>query len=170
MPIGFKNGTGGSIKIAVDGIKAASQPHHFLSVTKQGVSGIVKTRGNKSCHIILRGSSNGPNCDSDSINETSRLLKDNDLPGQLMVDCSHGNSNKDFRRQSEVLRDVASQLKGGSKNVMGVMIESHLVEGNQKLNSDLSKLTYGQSVTDACINFSTTEVLLEELAESVKYN
>ncbi len=90
------------------------------------------------------------------------------MPGKVMVDCSHGNSNKDFRRQSEVLRDVASQLKGGSKNVMGVMIESHLVEGNQKLNSDLSKLTYGQSVTDACINFSTTEILLEELAESVK--
>ena len=90
------------------------------------------------------------------------------MPERVMVDCSHGNSNKDFRRQSEVLRDVASQLKGGSKNVMGVMLESHLVEGNQKLNSDLSKLTYGQSVTDACINFATTEILLEELAESVK--
>ena len=107
MPIGFKNGTGGSIKIAVDGIKAASQPHHFLSVTKQGVSGIVKTRGNKSCHIILRGSSNGPNCDSDSINETSKLLKDNDLPGQLMVDCSHGNSLKDYKRQVSVAENLS---------------------------------------------------------------
>ena len=95
-------------------------------------------------------------------------LKQFKMPEKVMVDCSHGNSNKDFRRQSEVLRDVASQIKGGSKNLMGVMIESHLVEGNQKLNSDLSKLTYGQSVTDACINFSTTEILLEELAESVK--
>ena len=91
------------------------------------------------------------------------------MPARVMVDCSHGNSNKDFRRQAEVLRDVASQLQSGSRNVMGVMLESHLVEGNQKLNSDLSKLTYGQSVTDACINFSTTEVLLEELAESAKF-
>ncbi len=123
MPIGFKNGTGGSIKIAVDGIKAASQPHHFLSVTKQGVSGIVKTRGNKSCHIILRGSSNGPNCDSDSINETSKLLKDNDLPGQLMVDCSHGNSLKDYKRQVSVAENLSEQISNGSKDNSCVGLE-----------------------------------------------
>ena len=168
MPIGFKNGTGGSIKIAVDGIKAASQPHHFLSVTKQGVSGIVKTRGNKSCHIILRGSSNGPNCDSDSVNETSKLLKDNDLPGQLMVDCSHGNSLKDYKKQVLVAEDLSEQISGGSKDVASVMIESNLVEGNQKISADLSDLVYGQSVTDSCVGLDDTEKILSMFADAVR--
>ena len=168
MPIGFKNGTGGSIKIAVDGIKAASQPHHFLSVTKQGVSGIVKTRGNKSCHIILRGSSNGPNCDSDSINETSKLLKDNDLPGQLMVDCSHGNSLKDYKRQVSVAENLSEQISNGSKDIASVMIESNLVEGNQKISSNLSDLVYGQSVTDSCVGLEDTEKILSMFAGAVQ--
>ena len=168
MPIGFKNGTGGSIKIAVDGIKAASQPHHFLSVTKQGVSGIVKTRGNKSCHIILRGSSNGPNCDSDSINETSKLLKDNDLPGQLMVDCSHGNSLKDYKRQVSVAENLSEQISNGSKDIASVMIESNLVEGNQKISSNLSDLVYGQSVTDSCVGLEDTEKILSMFADAVQ--
>ena len=168
MPIGFKNGTGGSIKIAVDGIKAASQPHHFLSVTKQGVSCIVKTRGNKSCHIILRGSSNGPNCDSDSINETSKLLKDNDLPGQLMVDCSHGNSLKDYKRQVSVAENLSEQISNGSKDIASVMIESNLVEGNQKISSNLSDLVYGQSVTDSCVGLEDTEKILSMFAEAVQ--
>ena len=168
MPIGFKNGTGGSIKIAVDGIKAASQPHHFLSVTKQGVSGIVKTRGNKSCHIILRGSSNGPNCDSDSVNETSKLLKDNDLPGQLMVDCSHGNSLKDYKKQVLVAEDLSEQISGGSKDVASVMIESNLVEGNQKISPNLSDLVYGQSVTDSCVGLDDTEKILSMFADAVQ--
>jgi len=168
MPIGFKNGTGGSIKIAVDGIKAASQPHHFLSVTKQGVSGIVKTRGNKSCHIILRGSSNGPNCDSDSVNETSKLLKDNDLPGQLMVDCSHGNSLKDYKKQVSVAENLSEQISNGSKDVASVMIESNLVEGNQKISSNLSDLVYGQSVTDSCVGLEDTERILSMFADAVQ--
>ena len=168
MPIGFKNGTGGSIKIAVDGIKAASQPHHFLSVTKQGVSGIVKTRGNKSCHIILRGSSNGPNCDSDSINETSKLLKDNGLPGQLMVDCSHGNSLKDYKRQVSVAENLSEQISNGSKDIASVMIESNLVEGNQKISSNLSDLVYGQSVTDSCVGLEDTEKILSMFADAVQ--
>ena len=168
MPIGFKNGTGGSIKIAVDGIKAASQPHHFLSVTKQGVSGIVKTRGNKSCHIILRGSSNGPNCDSDSIYETSKLLKDNDLPGQLMVDCSHGNSLKDYKRQVSVAENLSEQISNGSKDIASVMIESNLVEGNQKISSNLSDLVYGQSVTDSCVGLEDTEKILSMFADAVQ--
>ena len=168
MPIGFKNGTGGSIKIAVDGIKAASQPHHFLSVTKQGVSGIVKTRGNKSCHIILRGSSNGPNCDSGSINETSKLLKDNDLPGQLMVDCSHGNSLKDYKRQVSVAENLSEQISNGSKDIASVMIESNLVEGNQKISSNLSDLVYGQSVTDSCVGLEDTEKILSMFADAVQ--
>ena len=168
MPIGFKNGTGGSIKIAVDGIKAASQPHHFLSVTKQGVSGIVKTRGNKSCHIILRGSSNGPNCDSDSVNETSKLLKDNDLPGQLMVDCSHGNSLKDYKKQVSVAENLSEQISNGSKDIASVMIESNLVEGNQKISSNLSDLVYGQSVTDSCVGLEDTEKILSMFADAVQ--
>ena len=168
MPIGFKNGTGGSIKIAVDGIKAASQPHHFLSVTKQGVSGIVKTRGNKSCHIILRGSSNGPNSDFDSVNETSKLLRDNDLPGQLMVDCSHGNSLKDYKKQVLVAEDLSEQISNGSKDVASVMIESNLVEGNQKISTNLSDLVYGQSVTDSCVGLEDTEKILSMFANAVQ--
>lgn len=140
----------------------------FLGINHDGHASIVSTTGNPNGHLVLRGGKNGTNYHLDAINLIADELAQFNMPGKVMVDCSHGNSNKDFRRQSEVLKDVAAQIRGGSKNLMGVMIESHLVEGNQKLNSDLSKLTYGQSVTDACINFSTTEILLEELAESVK--
>ena len=168
MPVGYKNGTDGTATIAINAMQAASKPHHFLGINNHGHASIVSTTGNPHGHLVLRGGKNGTNYHLDAINLIADELSQFKMPSKVMVDCSHGNSNKDFRRQSEVLREVASQLKSGSKNVMGVMIESHLVEGNQKLNSDLSKLTYGQSVTDACINFSTTEVLLEELAESVK--
>ncbi|WP_413389434.1 3-deoxy-7-phosphoheptulonate synthase [Prochlorococcus marinus] len=168
MPVGYKNGTDGTATIAINAMQAASKPHHFLGINNDGHASIVSTTGNPYGHLVLRGGKNGTNYHLDAINLIADELSQFKMPSKVMVDCSHGNSNKDFRRQSEVLREVASQLKSGSKNVMGVMIESHLVEGNQKLNSDLSKLTYGQSVTDACINFSTTEVLLEELAESVK--
>ena len=168
MPVGYKNGTDGTATIAINAMQAASKPHHFLGINNDGQASIVSTTGNPHGHLVLRGGKNGTNYHLDAINLIADELSQFKMPSKVMVDCSHGNSNKDFRRQSEVLREVASQLKSGSKNVMGVMIESHLVEGNQKLNSDLSKLTYGQSVTDACINFSTTEVLLEELAESVK--
>ena len=168
MPVGYKNGTDGTATIAINAMQAASKPHHFLGINNDGHASIVSTTGNPNGHLVLRGGKNGTNYHFDAINLIADELEQFKMPGKVMVDCSHGNSNKDFRRQSEVLRDVASQIKGGSKNLMGVMIESHLVEGNQKLNSDLSKLTYGQSVTDACINFSTTEILLEELAESVK--
>ena len=168
MPVGYKNGTDGTATIAINAMQAASKPHHFLGINNDGHASIVSTTGNPYGHLVLRGGKNGTNYHLDAINLIADELSQFKMPAKVMVDCSHGNSNKDFRRQSEVLHEVASQLKSGSKNVMGVMIESHLVEGNQKLNSDLSKLTYGQSVTDACINFSTTEVLLEELAESVK--
>ena len=168
MPVGYKNGTDGTATIAINAMQAASKPHHFLGINNDGHASIVSTTGNPDGHLVLRGGKNGTNYHFEAINLIADELAQFNMPGRVMVDCSHGNSNKDFRRQSEVLRDVASQLKSGSEKIMGVMIESHLVEGNQKLNSDLSKLTYGQSVTDACINFSTTEVLLEELAESVK--
>jgi 3-deoxy-7-phosphoheptulonate synthase len=168
MPIGFKNGTGGSVQIAVDGIKAASMPHNFLSVTKQGVSAIVGTVGNKDCHIILRGSSAGPNYDSESIENTSDLLEKSDLPRQLMVDCSHGNSLKDHKNQPKVAKVIATQLAEGSSDIASVMVESNLEEGNQKLSDDLSALKYGQSVTDACVDWGDTELILDELAQGVR--
>jgi len=167
MPVGFKNGTGGSISIAVDAIVAASRPHHFLSVTKQGVSAIVSTKGNDSCHIILRGSTRGTNYDPESIAEIEAALGEKDLPPHVMVDCSHGNSLKDFRNQPAVAQALAEQIATGSRTVSAAMIESNLVEGAQKL-ADPSELTYGQSVTDSCIGWETTVDLLDELASAVR--
>jgi len=168
MPVGFKNGTGGSIQLALDAILSASRPHHFLSVTKQGVSAIVSTTGNQSCHLILRGGKTGPNYDEESIAAVETMLTEQNLPLSVMVDCSHGNSNKDFRNQPLVAKALANQIAAGSRTITSVMIESNLVEGNQKLNPDLSKLTRGQSVTDACINWNDTVETLEVLAEAVR--
>jgi 3-deoxy-7-phosphoheptulonate synthase len=168
MPVGFKNGTGGSIQIALDAIKSSSRPHHFLSVTKQGVSAIVSTAGNPSCHLILRGGKSGPNYDKDSVASVEAMLAEQSIPPSLMIDCSHGNSNKDFRNQPLVAKDLAHQIAAGSKSITSVMIESNLVEGNQKLNPNLSKLTRGQSVTDACINWDDTVEVLDTLAEAVR--
>ena len=168
MPVGFKNGTGGSIQIALDAIKSASRPHNFLSVTKQGVSAIVSTAGNPSCHLILRGGKTGPNYDKDSVASVEAMLAEQDLPLSLMIDCSHGNSNKDYRNQPLVAKDLARQIAAGSKSITSVMIESNLIEGNQKLDPDLIKLTRGQSVTDACINWGDTVEVLDTLAEAVR--
>jgi len=168
MPVGFKNGTGGSNQIAYDAIQAASRPHHFLSVTKQGVSAIVTTTGNDACHIILRGSSKGPNYDATSISEVTEQLESADLKPSIMVDCSHGNSLKDYRNQPAVAQSICDQITEGNKAITSVMIESNLVAGAQKLSSDLADLTYGQSVTDQCINWETTETMLEEFAKAVR--
>ncbi len=168
MPVGFKNGTGGSIQIALDAIQSSSRPHHFLSVTKQGVSAIVSTAGNESCHLILRGGKSGPNYSAESIATVEKTLSEQGLAQSLMIDCSHGNSNKDFRNQPLVAQDLADQIASGSKSITSVMIESNLVEGNQKLDPDLSKLTRGQSVTDACINWDDTVKVLDNLAEAVR--
>ncbi len=168
MPVGFKNGTGGSIQIALDAIQASQGSHHFLSVTKQGVSAIVTTSGNDSCHIILRGSSKGPNYDSTAVQEVADRLKSKGLPEQLMVDASHGNSEKDFRNQAKVVTSLCEQLSAGSKAVASVMIESNLTEGAQKLTDDLSQLNYGQSVTDQCIGWDETETLLDQLAVAIR--
>jgi len=168
MPVGFKNGTGGSIQIALDAIQAAQGSHHFLSVSKEGVSAIVTTSGNDACHIIMRGSSQGPNYDAESVNAVAEQLKSKGLPEQMMVDCSHGNSKKDYRNQPGVISDLCGQIASGSKAVAAVMVESHLVEGAQKLNSDLEQMTYGQSVTDQCIGWETTESVLAELAVAVQ--
>ena len=167
VPVGFKNGTDGNIAIAVDAIRAAKNPHHFLSVTKQGITAIVTTKGNDCCHVILRGSSQTPNYDVESINNTSKLLEEAGFLQKIMVDCSHGNSNKEYKKQIVVAQDICEQIKSGCESIMGVMIESNLVEGNQKFASS-EKLTYGQSITDGCISWKDTESILEELALSVQ--
>ncbi|MFT5392474.1 MAG: 3-deoxy-7-phosphoheptulonate synthase, partial [Gammaproteobacteria bacterium] len=144
MPVGFKNGTDGNAQIAIDAIGAARHSHHFLSVTKQGISAIVTTNGNPSCHLILRGANSGPNYDASSVSNYAKRLVDASLPGRVMIDCSHGNSAKDYRRQSEVAADICAQVAQGTHEVCGVMLESHLREGNQK-HGDGAELVYGKS-------------------------
>lgn len=165
-PVGFKNGTGGSVRMAVDAIKAASQPHHFLSVTKGGHSAIVSTQGNKDCHVILRGGK-APNYDAGHITSTAELLTDGDLPVHIMVDVSHANSNKDYRNQPLVVENIASQMETGDKRIFGVMIESNLVGGRQDLIPG-QPLTYGQSITDGCIDWDSSVTVLERLAKAVQ--
>ncbi len=167
MPIGYKNGTDGTATIAINAMQAASKPHHFLGINQQGHASIVSTTGNPDGHLVLRGGKNGTNYHYEAVRDIAKDLANANLSDRLMIDCSHGNSKKDFRRQSNVLEEVARQLRQESHYVMGVMLESHLVEGNQKLSSDLSKLVYGQSITDACIDLQTTELLLETLASAV---
>jgi 3-deoxy-7-phosphoheptulonate synthase len=171
MPVGFKNGTGGSVQIAVDAIGSAANPHHFLSVTKQGVAAIVATRGNADCHLILRGGKTGPNYDAVSVSEAASMLEAAGLPPRLMVDCSHANSGKDHRVQPEVARAVAEQIAGGSQSIFGVMIESFLLEGNQshsQQDPSTEHLVRGQSITDACLGWEQTAPLFDELAEAVR--
>lgn len=159
-PVGFKNGTDGNLKIAIDAIGAASHPHHFLSVTKAGHSAIVHTAGNPDCHIILRGGKE-PNYSSEHIKAAAEQLTKAGVTPKLMVDFSHANSRKDYTRQMEVAQDIAAQIRNGENNIMGVMVESHLVEGRQDKPE-----VYGQSITDACIGWGTTEELLALLAEA----
>ncbi len=166
-PVGIKNGTGGGLKAPVDAIRSAAHPHHFLSLTKEGHSAIFTTTGNPDCHLILRGGSDGPNCDADSIGQAEALLREAGLPVRLMVDCSHSNSGKDPERQAEVCRELAGRIGEGEKRVMGLMLESHLVAGSQKLTPG-AELTYGQSITDPCMGWDTSTELLEELAASVR--
>ena len=167
-PIGFKNGTYGNLNIAIDAIAAASRPHHFLSVTKEGHTAIFATKGNEDCHIILRGGRK-PNYDAASVASAVEELKKAKLPPHLMIDFSHANSHKDYRRQNDVAADVAEQIAGGSHAICGVMIESHLVEGNQKADGKKrEELVYGQSITDGCINFEATEHVLQQLANAVE--
>mgnify|MGYP001368378510 FL=1 len=166
MPIGFKNGTDGSFNTAINAIQSAAKSHHFLGVNNDGFASIVNTTGNPDGHIVLRGGSRGPNFETEHVNSiSSELLKIN-LPNKVMIDCSHGNSNKDFKKQGNVLDDVAQQLKNGEKNILGVMLESHIKEGNQKLLNKNS-LEYGKSITDACIDIQTTEELLSTLYNSI---
>jgi len=167
MPVGFKNSTTGNIQVAVDAVMAAASPHHFLGVSKQGLAAIISTTGNKDCHVILRGSSQGPNYDATSIDNASDLLAKANVSNPLMVDMSHGNSNKDFRRQKIVAQSLCEQIAGGSTKIMGVMFESNLVEGKQDL-IDKKELLYGQSITDACVGWDESIEILNLLAEAVR--
>jgi len=163
-PVGFKNGTDGNIKIAVDAVQTAARPHHFLSVTKVGKTAIVSTAGNEDGHIILRGGKT-PNYDEDSVEEASRQLAALGLPSKVMIDCSHANSSKDYSQQARVAENVVQQIRERTNRILGVMIESNLVAGKQDLKPG-GTLTYGQSVTDGCIGLKETEEILGLLASS----
>ena len=168
-PIGFKNGTDGNLKIACDAIQAAARPHHFLSVHKNGQVAIVETKGNKDCHVILRGG-RLPNYDAGSVAAACQALTEAKLNPVLMVDCSHANSSKQHQRQIDVARDIAGQLAGGSRQIFGVMVESHLNGGAQKFTpgkDDPATLAYGQSITDACIGWDDSLEVLKVLSEAV---
>ena len=165
-PVGFKNGTDGDVRIAVDAIKAASAPHHFLSVTKGGHSAIVHTAGNEDCHIILRGGRT-PNYDAASVDAVCGELGHAGLAARVMIDCSHANSQKHFERQLDVARDVAAQIAAGDERVIGVMLESHIHPGRQDLVPG-QPLAYGVSITDACLGWDSTVGALRELAEAVR--
>jgi 3-deoxy-7-phosphoheptulonate synthase len=169
-PIGFKNGTDGNIKIATDAIQAASRGHHFLSVHKNGQVAIVQTQGNPDCHVILRGGKS-PNYDAKSVEQACLELSAAKLTPRLMVDCSHANSSKQHSKQIEVAADIAHQIASGSKSIFGIMVESHLLEGAQKFTpgkDDPAKLEFGQSITDACINWEDSVPLLEKMAKAVE--
>jgi len=169
-PIGFKNGTDGNIKIATDAIQAASRGHHFLSVHKNGQVAIVQTKGNPDCHVILRGGKT-PNYDADSVAAACKELEAAKLPATLMVDCSHANSSKQHERQIVVADDIAQQIRGGSRQVFGVMVESHIKGGAQKFTpgkDDVNALEYGKSITDACIDWDSSVQVMQTLSDAVK--
>jgi 3-deoxy-7-phosphoheptulonate synthase len=165
-PVGFKNGTDGNVKIAIDALLAARQKHHFLSVHKSGQVAIVETRGNDDCHIILRGGK-APNYDAASVDAACRELAKAGLPEHLMVDCSHANASKQHKRQIDVAGDIAGQIAKGERRIVGVMVESHLVEGRQDAVPG-QPLTFGQSITDACLGWEDSIGVLQTLAAAVR--
>ncbi|HEX9786820.1 MAG TPA: 3-deoxy-7-phosphoheptulonate synthase AroG [Candidatus Binatia bacterium] len=165
-PVGFKNGTDGNVRIAMDAIRAAQAPHHFLSVTKDGHSAIVATTGNEDCHIILRGGKQ-PNYDAANVDAAAKSLAEAGIPGRIMIDCSHGNSGKDPGKQLAVGRDVAAQVAAGDARIIGIMVESHLKAGRQDLLPGKA-LVYGQSITDACVGWEDTRSLIDMLADAVR--
>jgi len=165
VPVGFKNGTDGNVQIAIDAIQAAGHPHSFLSVTKQGLSAIVATRGNPDCHVILRGAGSGTNYGAEAVAGVVQSLTKAGVQSRVMIDCSHGNSGRDPERQPLVARDIAAQLASGSTSIAGVMIESHLVGGRQDARQPK---VYGQSITDACLAWDGTVPVLDELAAAVR--
>jgi 3-deoxy-7-phosphoheptulonate synthase len=167
MPVGFKNGTSGDIQIAIDALAAAAWSHHFMSVTEQGLAAIVQTRGNHDTHVILRGGQTGPNFDTASVESALQRLRAAKQPARVMIDASHGNSSKDYRRQPAVASDVASQIAAGQTGIVGLMLESFLVDGRQELDW-ANGMTYGQSVTDSCMGWEMTHSVLGNLATAVR--
>ena len=165
-PVGFKNGTDGNVRIAIDAIRAAQSPHHFLSVTKAGHSAIVSTSGNEDCHVILRGGKS-PNYDALQVDAAAKEIASAALAARLMVDLSHANSSKEYKRQLPIAQDVANQLAAGDDRIVGVMVESHLVEGRQNLEPG-KPLEYGISITDACLGWEDSIKVLEVLAQGVR--
>ena len=169
-PIGFKNGTDGNVKIAIDALQAAACGHHFLSVHKQGQVAIVQTEGNPDCHVILRGGKQ-PNYDAASVQAACAQLQAAGLPAHLMIDCSHANSHKQYEKQMDVARDIARQISQGGRGIAGVMVESHIEASAQKFTpgqDDAAALRYGQSITDACLGWSDSQALLALLDEAVR--
>ena len=166
MPVGFKNGTDGGLEVAINGMLSAAHPHRFLGVDGFGRVAIVQTSGNPEGHLVLRGGSGGPNYDAEAVQKAVLSLRAAGVIPHMIVDCSHDNSGKNHERQPDVLDEVARQITSGSRHIIGVMIESNLVGGRQALNPDRSKLVYGQSITDACVDFATTEAMLRQLADA----
>lgn len=165
MPVGFKNGTDGSIKVALNALQSALQPHNFLGINQQGQVSVFQTKGNPYGHIILRGGEGQPNYDPFSVAQVEAALKQADMPPRIVIDCSHGNSNKDYRLQPVVLESAVQQIVAGNNSIVGMMLESHLHEGGQSIPSDLSQLRYGVSVTDKCLGWETTEEILLAAAD-----
>ena len=168
FPVGFKNGTDGNLQIAMDAMKAAQHQHSFLGINREGRTSIIQTAGNPDVHIVLRGGSRKVNYHTEDIIHTEECLQKNGLFPTIMVDCSHGNSNKDYQKQPEVLECVVQQILAGNNSISGVMIESNLAAGNQKIAADHSQLKYGVSITDACIDWTTTERILLDAHKKLK--
>jgi 3-deoxy-7-phosphoheptulonate synthase len=168
MPIGFKNSTDGSLQAAMNAMVAASRPHHFLGINHSGLASIVTTTGNPDGHLVLRGGKDGPNFSAEHVARAAEEMAKLKLNSRMMIDCSHANANKDHSRQVNVLEDVAAQVRSGSRHILGVMIESHIKAGNQSIPENLRQLTYGQSITDACVDFDTTAAMLRQLASAVE--
>ena len=168
MPVGFKNGTDGSIEVAINALLSARQPHRFLGVSNEGRASIVTTTGNPDGHIVLRGGKQGPNYEKAHVDAIAKLLSDRNLLPYMMVDCSHDNSGQDYKNQPIVLNDICKQVREGSENIVGIMLESHLNSGKQSFPKDLAKLDYGKSITDGCIDFEMTVETLTDLANAVR--
>ncbi len=167
MPIGFKNGTGGSVQLAVDGIIAANATHAFLGIDDAGAAAVVQTSGNDACHIVLRGGSDGPNYDAENVAFAQGTLKNSGVDPNVVIDCSHANCGKEHAKQPIAFRDILQQRAAGNRGIVGAMLESHLNAGNQSLNGDRSSLRYGVSITDPCIDWATTDELLREAAKAL---
>jgi 3-deoxy-7-phosphoheptulonate synthase len=168
MPVGFKNATDGSLGVAINALKSVSQPHHFLGINQDGQCAVFRTRGNSDAHIVLRGGGQRPNYDTVSVAVCEQELARNQLAANMMIDCSHGNSNKDPALQPLVAEDCAHQIMEGNRSIVGLMLESHLHGGNQPIPKDLAQLKYGVSVTDACMDWATTEKLVRGLRAKLK--